>query len=231
MSLAFLSGNSVDGEIVLAASSDGRADRTFERFTGRGDDDDMADEETLMGSTSYGVGLGDWIVTRPDHWLFAGTGVKAGDRIAGLVGWEHHGPPLRDDPTLKSSPPGRSTTSRGNRQPDTHGAVVYAGGNGNIVFNAGTCWWNMVLVDAAGLRHAAQQGLRPAGSARPADHAHPRWRAMIGGPPAGTRWSCDELVVAAVARRQLGAAIASAPSAGSAAAGGSAGSWRSSACC
>ena len=37
-----------------------------------------ADEKELMGSTSYGVGLGDWICRRPDHWLFAGTGMKAG---------------------------------------------------------------------------------------------------------------------------------------------------------
>lgn len=26
-----------------------------------------------MGATSYGVGLGDWIVRRPERWLFAGT--------------------------------------------------------------------------------------------------------------------------------------------------------------
>lgn len=145
VSLAFLSGNSVDGEITLAPSSDGRANRTFERFTGRGDDDDMADEETLMGSTSYGVGLGDWIVTRPEHWLFAGTGMTAGDRVAGLVGWEHHGPPYRRDPSLEVVAAGPVTDTRRNRLPNTHGAVVYDGANGGIVFNAGTCWWNMVL--------------------------------------------------------------------------------------
>lgn len=145
VSLAFLSGNSVDGEIVIAPSGDGRADRTFERFPGRGNDDDMADEETLMGSTSYGVGLGDWTVTQPDHWLFTGTGVKAGDRIPGLVGWEHHGPPYRKDPSLTVVAAGPVSDSRGNRLPDTHGAVVYDGPKGNIVFNAGTCWWNMVL--------------------------------------------------------------------------------------
>jgi hypothetical protein len=105
----------------------------------------MADEETLMGSTSYGVGLGDWIVTRPEHWLFAGTGMKAGDRVAGLVGWEHHGPPYRRDPSLDVVAAGPLTDNRGNAVPNTHGAVVYAGGNGGVVFNAGTCWWNMVL--------------------------------------------------------------------------------------
>jgi hypothetical protein len=98
-----------------------------------------------MGSTSYGVGLGDWTITNPDHWLFAGTGVKQGDRIAGLVGWEHHGPPYKNDPTLTVVAAGPVSDMRGNRQPDTHGAVIYDGPKGNIVFNAGTCWWNMVL--------------------------------------------------------------------------------------
>jgi hypothetical protein len=26
-----------------------------------------------------------------------------------------------------------------------HAATVYDGPKGNVVFNAGTCWWNMVL--------------------------------------------------------------------------------------
>jgi len=74
------------------------------------------------------------------------TSVRGGDtRIAGLVGWEHHGPPYRNDQTLDVVAAGPVSDSRGNRQPDTHGAVVYAGGNGSVVFNAGTCWWNMVL--------------------------------------------------------------------------------------
>ena len=150
VSLAFLSGNSVDGEIVLGPSSDGRADRVFERFPGRGKDDDMADEHTLMGSTSYGVGLGDWIVTRPEHWLFSGTGMKAGDRVAGLVGWEYHGPPYRDDPSLEVVAASPLTDQRGTKVADAHGAVVYAGPNGNVVFNAGTCWWNMVLATPPG---------------------------------------------------------------------------------
>lgn len=148
--LAFLSGNSVDGEIVLAPSGDGRADRTFERFAGRGTNDDMADEHTLMGSTSYGVGLGDWIVTRPEHWLFAGTGIKAGDRVAGLVGWEYHGPPYRDDPSLEIVAAGPVSDQRGTRQPDSHGAVLYAGPKGSLVFNAGSCWWNMLLATPPG---------------------------------------------------------------------------------
>ncbi len=36
-------------------------------------------------------GGGDWIITKADHWMFAGTGVKNGDAIPGLIGWEYHG--------------------------------------------------------------------------------------------------------------------------------------------
>jgi hypothetical protein len=71
--------------------------------------------------------------------------MKAGDRIAGLVGWEYHGPPYREDPTLEIVAASPLVDQRGNKVSDSHGAVVYAGPRGNIVFNAGTCWWNMVL--------------------------------------------------------------------------------------
>jgi hypothetical protein len=45
-------------------------------------------------------GSDDWIVTKADHWLFEGTGMKNGDRIPGLVGWEFHGSPA-DIPGLE----------------------------------------------------------------------------------------------------------------------------------
>ena len=38
-------------------------------------------------------GGGDWIVVKPEHWIFDGTGMKKGDRIPGLIGWEYHGDP------------------------------------------------------------------------------------------------------------------------------------------
>ena len=150
VSLGFLSGNSVDGEIVLEPSTSGQPHRVFGRFEGRGDDDDMADEQQLMGSSSYGVGLGDWVVTAPDHWLFAGTGVKAGDRVPGLVGWEYHGPPLRDDPTLVVVATAKVVSMSGVEQKPEFAAVVYDGPKGNVVFNAGTCWWSMVLSSPPG---------------------------------------------------------------------------------
>jgi hypothetical protein len=52
-------------------------------------------EGLLMGArTPFPAnGGGDWIVTKPEHWIFEGTGMKKGDFIRGLVGWEFHGEP------------------------------------------------------------------------------------------------------------------------------------------
>ena len=49
----------------------------------------------LMGVGSVGpvTGGGDWICANSHHWLFAGTGMKKGEGIPGLVGWEYHGGP------------------------------------------------------------------------------------------------------------------------------------------
>ena len=46
-------------------------------------------------STWPTTGGGDWTCRKPDHWLFAGTGMKEGDGIPGLVGWEWHGDPAK----------------------------------------------------------------------------------------------------------------------------------------
>ncbi len=55
------------------------------------------DEGLLMGARNVEPvnGGGDWIVVKPEHWIFEGTGVKKGDRIPGLIGWEYHGDPAR----------------------------------------------------------------------------------------------------------------------------------------
>ena len=53
-----------------------------------------------MGVSSYGVGAADWTCKAADHWVFAGTAMKEGDSIPQLVGWEYHGPPMKNDPSL-----------------------------------------------------------------------------------------------------------------------------------
>src|SRR5262249_12021377 len=52
-------------------------------------------EATIIGAQTVTPfnGSGDWIVTKPEHWMFEGTRMKKGDRIPGLVGWEFHGEP------------------------------------------------------------------------------------------------------------------------------------------
>jgi hypothetical protein len=84
--------------------------------------------------------------------LYEGTGLKKGDAIAHLVGWEIHGPPLRDDPTLVVL--GETKFRADREQPRrTHAATIYDGPKGNIVFNAGTCWWSMPLARPPGSRN------------------------------------------------------------------------------
>ena len=133
------------------------------------------DEGYLIGARNVDPvnGGGDWIVTKPDHWIFEGTGMKKGDRIPGLIGWEYHG-----DPPSRSAGPG--DPRRGNRlpggvRPQHWTATIYPGPKGNFVFNASTIFWSQGLECAAG-PHAALVALEPAarpGWARAADHAQP----------------------------------------------------------
>lgn len=143
VNLLFLSGNAVDGEVFLTTSSDGRPNRIMGRMKW------FTDEQKLMGASSYGVGLGDWVVSVPDHWIYEGTRLKEGDIIKGLVGWEYHGPPLRDDPSLVVVAKGRFTDFRWEAE-SSHAATFYNGPKGNFVFNAGTCWWSMPLARPPG---------------------------------------------------------------------------------
>ena len=136
VNLAFLSGNSLSTKIYLRPASDGRADRVLGRI------ESFGDEEELMGDSSYGVGMADWVCTAPDHWLYAGTGMKVGERIPKLIGWEYHGLPLIEDPAPTVL--ARSAIEGKPNAPE-HAAVIYPGPKGNFVFNAGTCWWNMLL--------------------------------------------------------------------------------------
>src|SRR5262249_53130040 len=108
VSLLFLSGNAVCWVTPLRAGIDGRPNRIMFRggpyggataraqrrekehgpFPERG-----PDEGYLMGARNVEPvnGGGDWIVLEPEHWMFGGTGMKKGDRIPGLIGWEYHG--------------------------------------------------------------------------------------------------------------------------------------------
>jgi hypothetical protein len=164
LNLAFLSGNSICGVTPLFPSSDGRPNRILTR-AGRYGSPEPAEiengfpeealftqngpnEATLMGARStYPVtGGGDWICRKPDHWLFASTGMKEGDGIPGLVGWEWHGDPARI-PGLEVVASGTTKSPRGE---GTYTATLYPGPKGNQVFNAATIWWGDGLSEPPG---------------------------------------------------------------------------------
>ena len=106
VNLLFLSGNAVCWVTPFRASSDGRPNRIVTRAgpyggwadAGRGDDQGLPVHRPRRGaadgprgtsrrSTAAATGSS----TQPEHWIFEGTGMKKGDRIRGLVGWEYHG--------------------------------------------------------------------------------------------------------------------------------------------
>lgn len=164
VSLLFLSGNSVCWVTPLRASRDGRPNRIMFRGGPFGGENDYAvgrerdhgpfphrgpDEGLLMGARNIEPvnGGGDWIVERPEHWLFAGTGVKKGDRIPGLIGWEYHGMPA-EIPGLEVVAAG--TAWQGGDNPQRWTATIYPGPKGNFVFNAATIFWAQGLSNPPG---------------------------------------------------------------------------------
>ena len=107
VNLAFLSGNSVWGVVPLLPSVQGQAHRVMRRedkFLGP-ELSKMLDERRgvaakypagpdgalLMGGAPPALAEALDLRTNADHWLHKGTGMKNGDTVEGLVGWEWHG--------------------------------------------------------------------------------------------------------------------------------------------
>src|SRR5436853_6400985 len=111
------------------------------RFTVNG-----PDESRLMGVRSAWPVMGgaDWTCVREDHWLFDGTGMRNGDSIPGLVGWESHGAPA-DIPGLEVVAAGVTTNSSG--QEGSYASVVFPATGGGLVFNTATIWWGDGLAE------------------------------------------------------------------------------------
>jgi hypothetical protein len=87
------------------------------------------------------TGGGPWVCSMPDHWIFEGTGMKKGDGIHGLVGWEWMGMPA-DIPGLEVVSTGKTQNGvKGPKGEGVYAATIYPGPKQNIVFNAATCWW------------------------------------------------------------------------------------------
>ena len=156
VNLLFLSGNSVCWVSPFKSSSDGRANRIIFRGGPYGGSHEWAesrnerhgpfpergpDEGYLMGARNHRIvnGGGDWICVKPEHWIFAGTQMKQGDSVPGLIGWEYHGDPPTDLPGLEIV--GQGTAWQGGVKPSPWVATIYPGPKGNYVFNASTIFW------------------------------------------------------------------------------------------
>lgn len=120
-------------------------------------------EGLLMGSRNPSVpnGSADWIVARPGHWIFEGTGMKKGDKISGLVGWEHHGDPA-DIPGLEVIAEGTTINAGGDES--KYASTVYPGTKGNWVFNAATIFWSIGLSQPPGFVTPYSHFGRPRGT-------------------------------------------------------------------
>ncbi len=166
VNVLWLTGNAVCSVVPFSDSSDGRPNRIIERtghFSGMSDEEvEMArrvftedhvkigpDETLIIGARTVIPfnGGGDWICTKPEHWMFEGTGMKAGDRIPGLVGWEHHGAPAKI-PGLEIVAEGVVWAS--GTTPSAYTATIFPGPKGNFVFNAATIFWAQGLASPPG---------------------------------------------------------------------------------
>ena len=172
---AFFCGNSCYVLIQFFANQAGAPHRALSRIGKFGEDDPDIDRfagkwkahgpdpATLMGarSTFPYNGTADWTCTREDHWLFEGTGMRNGDSIPGLVGWEHHGEPAAI-PGLQVLAKG-PVFSGGRPQRVDYTATIYPGPKGNLVFNAATIWWAVGLSAPPGFLLPAAHGGGPKG--------------------------------------------------------------------
>lgn len=172
--VAFLSSNTCHGLIRFFDSGAGIPHRAYSRIGIFGDYEENTlksfpekarfrkwglNEAELMGNRTVFpvIGLADWICSNEKHWLFEGTGMKDGDGIPGLVGWEWEGDPAKI--------PGLEVVARGPvrwRNTDAeYAATVYAGPRGNPVFSGSTIWWADGLSAPPGYKRPAKYGGQP----------------------------------------------------------------------
>lgn len=160
VNLLFLSGNSVCWVTPFMDNAAGEANRRIFRGGPYGAGNQWAqnreenhgpfphrgpDEGYLMGVRNIRPvnGGGDWTCVKPDHWLFEGTGMKAGESVPGLIGWEYHGDPPADLEGVEVIAAG--TAWQGGKVPQQWAAVIFPGPKGSFVFNASTIWWAQAM--------------------------------------------------------------------------------------
>jgi hypothetical protein len=198
VSLAFLSANAAFCVVPMLPSRNGMPHRTirregwfmplppgakippkminqkgFQPVVGR-------DGAQLMGARTPRAfnGVGDWTCAKPEHWLFEGTGMKAGDSIENLVGWEMHADPATDLPGMQVVAEGPTSTGRNE---GVYTSTIYDGPKGNIVFNAATIWWANGLSSPPGHKNPTRFGKAQEGpDKRVQQITHNLFQRMIG---------------------------------------------------
>jgi hypothetical protein len=189
VNLAFFGGNSVLCVVPMLSSSDGTPNRATRRegwfmpvsgkipesvkqkmVNQKSFEPNMGpDGAQLMGARldrsgkggGGGRGSGDWTCAIPDHWLFEGTGMKKGDSIKGLIGWEWHGAPAMDLPGMKVVAEG--TPFINGKAMGRYTSTIYDGPKGNVVFNAATIWWANGLSGPPGHKNPSRHGVTQQG--------------------------------------------------------------------
>jgi hypothetical protein len=164
VNLLFFSGNSICWVSPFTASKSGNpVGRIFRGGPYGGQDKWAIDREKLHGpfpergpdeGLLMGVrniepinGGGDWVVTKPEHWIFENTGMKKGDYIPGLIGWEFQGD-AADLPGLEVVAEGIAW--QGGKVACHWQSVIYPGPKGNFIFNASTIFWAQGLSSPPG---------------------------------------------------------------------------------
>src|SRR6476646_1731402 len=96
----------------------------------------LSPHESLLlgarGNVPPCTGGADWICTRPNHWIYAGTQMKQGERIPGLIGWEFHGDPAPIE-GLVIVASGPTQDAPGKLNGGMYAATLYEGPKGNCV--------------------------------------------------------------------------------------------------
>ena len=165
VNLLFFCGNSICWVTPFSAGSKGEPNRKIFRGGPYGANNSYAvnrekdngpfpergpDEGLLMGVRNVEPinGGGDWTIIKPEHWMFEGTGIKKGDKISGLVGWEYHGDAAEIE-GLEIVAEGIAWQGGGSH-PIKWQSVIYPGPKRNFIFNASTIFWAQGLSSPPG---------------------------------------------------------------------------------
>ncbi|MBC8354915.1 MAG: hypothetical protein H8E66_23295 [Planctomycetes bacterium] len=108
------------------------------------------DERRIIGARTVVPfnGGGDWVCTKPDHWIFAGTEMNSGEAIPGLIGWEFHGDP--DVARAGLEIVGEGNVWAGGTRRGQWASTIFPGPKDNFVFNASTIYWAQGLASPPG---------------------------------------------------------------------------------